>query len=391
MFADRSGALYGATSATAGFRGGAGTIFRITAGDFRIIARFARRGGAYPSAVVEDAAGALYGTTREGGDLHCLPTLGCGAAFKLALADSSYVKTQIHRFKGGSDGIDPGELVIDAKGALYGVTAEGGQSTGCGEFGCGTVFRLARRRSRYRETVLYRFRGGSDGSRPLGGVVVDPLGNVFGVTAQGGGRCGDTVNGCGTVYEIIPTGSKYAERVLYRFGGTVASDGSFPNSLIASADGTLYGTTAAGGNERCAGGCGTVFRLARSGAEYTESVLIRFDPAPKRTPRLPTALLLVADGLYGATAVGGERTTYFFPHGYGTIFTVDLATQNARTIYEFNGPPDGATPAGGLALGAGGLLYGATSSGGTGQCIDFTGCGTIYRLSARPSPPVRAR
>ncbi|MBV9232894.1 MAG: hypothetical protein JO030_02520 [Candidatus Eremiobacteraeota bacterium] len=382
LFADTVGNLYGATSATAGFHGGAGTIFRLAGRSAQLLARFTGRGGAYPSGVVADAAGALYGSTREGGDVDCLPTLGCGAVFKLTLSGSSYVKAILYRFKGGSDGIDPSQLAIDARGTLYGVTAEGGNGSGCGGFGCGTVFRLARGRTRYRETVLYRFRGGSDGSRPLGGVVLDAHGNLFGVTANGG-ECDQSGSGCGTIYELASTGSNYVEKILYRFAGTADGDAAFPTSLTSpTPDGTLYGTSLSGGDDRCAGGCGTVFRWAPSRGGGGESVLLRFAPAPGNAPRQPSGLLLLASALYGTTAVGGEETSYFFPHGFGAIFAVDLATQTPRTIYEFEGPPGGAAPAGGLTLGIDRSLYGATASGGTGECIDFTGCGTVYRLSA---------
>ena len=384
LFSDAAGNLYGATSATAGSRGGAGTVVKLTTKrKAQLLARFAGRDGAYPSEVVGDASGALYGTTREGGDVHCLPTLGCGAVFKLTPSGLSYAKTILYRFKGGSDGIDPSPLAI-AKGKLYGVTAEGGTS-GCGGFGCGTVFRLTRERMRYSETVLYRFREGGDGSRPLGGVVVDGAGNLFGVTAEGGGECDQSGSGCGTVYELAPNGSNYVEKILYRFSGVAEGDGAFPTSLTRAAPGgTLYGATMAGGDSRCSGGCGTVFRLVPSISGTAEKVLVRFDPAPGGAPRQPSSLLLTANALFGTTVVGGEETSYFFPHGYGTIFTIDLATQSTRTIYEFQGPPQGAAPAGGLTIGLGGLLYGATASGGTGECIDFTGCGTLYRLSPYP-------
>ncbi|MBV9027512.1 MAG: hypothetical protein JO311_02770, partial [Candidatus Eremiobacteraeota bacterium] len=336
LFADAFGNLYGATSATAGFRGGAGTIFKLSANrKAALLARFAGRDGAYPSPVVADTTGTLYGTTHEGGDLHCLPTLGCGAVFALRPAGASYVRKILYRFKGGSDGIDPGQLTKDTKGTLYGVTAEGGASSGCGGFGCGTVFRMSRERFGYRESILYRFHGGSDGGRPLGAVVLDAAGNLFGVTAQGG-ECDQAGSGCGTVFELAANGSSYVKKTLYRFAGVSEGDGAFPTSITApTRAGALYGTTMSGGDNRCSGGCGTVFKLILSRDEAVESILMRFDPAPGGAARQPTPLLLIANALYGATVVGGEETSYFFPHGYGTIFTVDLATQTPRVVYKF--------------------------------------------------------
>jgi hypothetical protein len=84
--------------------------------------------------------------------------------------------------------------------------------------------------------------------------------------------------------------------------------------------------------------------------------------------------------LYGTTALGG-RYNYFFPDGFGTAFKVDASTGKTTILYDFNGPPDGAEPTGGLIAGPDGSLYGATSRGGTGNCVFYTGCGTIYELS----------
>jgi uncharacterized repeat protein (TIGR03803 family) len=46
------------------------------------------------------------------------------------------------------------------------------------------------------ETVLYNFSGGADGGLPLGGVIRDSSGNLYGTTSYGGS--GNT----GTVFKI---------------------------------------------------------------------------------------------------------------------------------------------------------------------------------------------
>ncbi|MGC2405612.1 MAG: choice-of-anchor tandem repeat GloVer-containing protein, partial [Candidatus Cybelea sp.] len=108
-----------------------------------------------------------------------------------------------------------------------------------------------------REVVLYRFRGHhQDGALPGDSLIADADGALYGTTVYGG------THDDGTVYKLTPKGSGYAESVLYSFKG--GKDGANPGGrLIADLSGTLYGTTTLGGNLACANvlgkGCGTVF------------------------------------------------------------------------------------------------------------------------------------
>jgi uncharacterized repeat protein (TIGR03803 family) len=175
----------------------------------------------------------------------------------------------------------------------------------------------------------------------------------------------------------------YHEVVLYRFRGTEERDGAFPISVLApSKEGTLYGTTTGGGEGVCGRGCGTIFTLVRSRAAYCERILMYFDPAPGKTAREPSRLVSTGAELYGTTELGGRHTSYLFPHGCGTAFGVAPATGRMTMIHDFSGSPDGCTPTQGVTVGPDGSLYGATSSGGTGKCLESTGCGTIYELSS---------
>jgi uncharacterized repeat protein (TIGR03803 family) len=99
--------------------------------------------------------------------------------------------------------------------------------------------------------VLYRFKGGTDGDAPQGGVVLDGKGNLYGTTRGGGG------SGFGTVWTLAADGT---ESAVHAFG----ADGWYPNSDLArDAEGNLYGTTAAGGDFSCDNyaGCGLVFKI----------------------------------------------------------------------------------------------------------------------------------
>jgi uncharacterized repeat protein (TIGR03803 family) len=101
--------------------------------------------------------------------------------------------------------------------------------------------------------LSYTFSGGTDGSWPYAGVVLDKTGNVYGTTCCGGD------SGLGNVFELSPSGNLTN---LYSFLG--APDGAVPVAdLIFDKKGNLYGTTEFGGSYVCAGGygCGTVFEV----------------------------------------------------------------------------------------------------------------------------------
>jgi len=147
--------------------------------------------GGYPGGnVVADKNGNLYGTS-EGGGSGCTP-IGCGTVWELsppATAGGAWTETILYNFQGtSSDGSSPwGGLTMDAKGNLWGTTQFGGGSRCSG--GCGTVFQLKRPTSggNWTHHLAHSFAGGThDGQQPLGGVVFDSAGNLYG-TALGGG------------------------------------------------------------------------------------------------------------------------------------------------------------------------------------------------------------
>jgi uncharacterized repeat protein (TIGR03803 family) len=174
-----------------------------------------------------------------------------GVVYELSpRTDGGWKKRILHDFcfKGPpncQDGHTPGvgALTMDSSGNVYGTTAGGGC---CG----GTVFRLTRQADgRWKETVLYDFRGGASGFEPGAGVVLDKAGNLYGTTIYGG-SC------CGVVFKLSPKeNGKWKYTVLHTFTGY---DGAQPDAnLIRDDNGNLYGTTATGG----AGGAGVAFEL----------------------------------------------------------------------------------------------------------------------------------
>ena len=234
---DASGNLYGTTSAGGAFN--FGTVFRVgPTGDETVLYSFAGgTDGAIPTAgLVIDSVGNLYGTAFYGGsDAKCSNTgAGCGTVFRV---DRNGIETVLYRFTGGDDGGNPsGGLVRDAEGNLYGTTEYA--NTLCQ---CGTVFKLD---TSGVETVLYSFKGGTDGASPRGTLVMDPAGNLYGTTPSGGDiSCAPY--GCGTVFMVKPTGS---ETVLHSFRGGKDGTSSY-SGLVRDKTGTLFGTTQGGGAE----------------------------------------------------------------------------------------------------------------------------------------------
>lgn len=264
--------------------------------------------------VIIDAAGALYGTTVGGGykEARCAPVT-CGTVFKLTPAPGGgYTERVIHRFKGGKDGGLPyGGLIEDAAGALFGTTSTGGG--GCSSFTCGTVFKLAPvgalGRSGYRKTTIHAFRGGAnDGAQPLAGLVADAGGSLYGTTRYGGGTpCAENA-GCGTVFKLIAAGAGFTESVIYDFRpSTEPSDGIFPQSpVVVGRGGTVYGTTLSGGSGP-RGGDGIVFSLTplRSGG-YGETILLQFKGLTDGQSPMAGLAVDAHGKLFGTTDSGGS-------------------------------------------------------------------------------------
>jgi len=327
--------------------------------------------GANPyAAPIADKSGDLFMTTDRGGNHVCGGGMGCGTVYELGHLGKGYTHTLLYAFKGGADGAQPeGGLIADAGGALYGTTMNGGGS-GCGGTGCGTVFKLTPGPSGYTESILYAFGGHTDGAAPLGSLIMDAGGTLYGTTSQGGG-CLDIKQGCGTVFSLAPSTSTYVETVLWSFQGGV-SDGSTPTSRLTTGNnGTLYGTTSQGGLFAF----GTVFKLTFSGSAYTESVAYNFGTNPNdgASPYAPVNLLSTGD-LLGTTVGGGANAA-------GTIYKLTPGPSGyAETLLiAFKGGTDGASPYAGLTPTHSNTFFGTTYAGG-GSTACAQGCGTVFEL-----------
>jgi uncharacterized repeat protein (TIGR03803 family) len=328
---------------------------------YRTVYSFAgAHGGASPqSGLAQDTLGNLYGTTTTGGPL------GHGVVFKLApQLGGGWSETVLYNFSGGADGGYPvGGLIFDGAGNLYGTAVYGGNAT-CN---CGVVFKLTPQLvGSWTESVLYTF-SGSDGDQPEAGLVLDSAGNLYGTTIYGGGASCS----CGVVFKLAPRSSGgWIQTLLHTFTGV--ADGGYPSSeLVFDRDGNLYGTASGGGS----GNNGVVFELAASsGVSWTETVLHTFTGADGSTPYAG----VVFDGsgnLYGTTVFGGNLSdcrgggcgvVYELTSGSGGVWTETV-------LHAFLGSP-ALQPFATLVFDSAGNLY-STATGGV------TDGGAVFKLA----------
>ncbi len=377
MVRDAAGNLYGTTDAggngtLCGYVTGCGTVFKLSPNGTEIVLYSFSGGadGSEPRGLFRDAAGSLYGVTAHGGNLSLCNVMGyppgCGVIFKLSPPATfcrsvmcPWTETVLHTFTGPDGALPVGSLIQDAAGNFYGATLSGGadqyggtvfkinslgeetvlvsfyydgsdgfepmagvvqDSAGIlygttysgGNDGYGVIYKLDPATGQ--ETVLHNFEDG-DGGYPVGALVLDQAGNLYGATWQGGFMSEECYGGCGLVFKLD---SSEQLTLLYSFMG--GADGGWPLAgLIRDSAGSLYGTTSAGGNlNACYAGCGTVFKLAPNGSE---TVLYTFNDGTDGA--FPAAALVqdAAGNLYGTTTAGGDRNCPIFG-GCGVVFKI---------------------------------------------------------------------
>jgi len=386
--------------------------------NFHVIYSFTGGGSAeHPIAgVTVDARGNLFGSTAWGGSS---PT-GSGTVYELQRAGAGFVYRQLHSFGNGADGSFPwAGVTIGPDGSLYGTTYDGGTTqngivynlrppaTFCGSISCPWV-----------ETILYNFTRGSDGGDPQGGVVFDRSGNMYGTNVNGGS--GDV----GVAYTMTHSNDGWSYQVIYPFSNGL--DGGNPGPLLIDGAGNLYGPAAVGGLPGCGGfGCGTIFKLSRSGSGWTEQTLYQFHDSSDGSDPQGGVIMDSAGSVYGSTCCGdGTGGTIFELSPSGGIWNFNLlyayngiglgpegnlvrdaagnlygaTVFNGRynegvvfkltptsggwiytSIHDFTGGTDGEWPEGGLAIDSNGNVYGTTYQGGLQNCAD--GCGVVYEIT----------
>jgi uncharacterized repeat protein (TIGR03803 family) len=216
-----------------------------------VIYRFEGRGASNrPAGALTDGQGNLYGRLLAGG------AFGYGGIFMLTpppSGDGAWTESSVYDFLGGTDGAFPlTGIVFDSSGNLYGM------SIGTG-FEYGNVYELTPGGSGgWTESVLYNFVSSANGITPTVGPVVGSDGSVYGTTQQGG------QNNKGVVFKLAARKSGWRESVLYSFPGGDAGSEPF-GGLVFGKNNALYGTTSYGGDMSCSNGlgngCGSIFEI----------------------------------------------------------------------------------------------------------------------------------
>ncbi len=368
---DGAGSFYGTTSSSAG-GGGGGTVFKLTnsASGWQLttlcsFGSFGGEDGTVPSGrVTIGQDGTLFGTTAAGGNSACYPN-GCGTVFQLKPAPIAprsltepWGELLLYGFSGGVDGAAAqGDLTWDGAGNIYG--------TAIGDYQVfGTIYELTPSGGGWTESVLYSVQNYAEGTGPVGGVVFDALGNLYGVYGYSDPYGG----GYGSVYELVHSESGWEQRILHAFTG--GADGGNPRGgLIPDSSGNFYGTTVSGG----VGNGGTVFELTPSNGGWTFKTLYSLQGGGGPWEKL---VMDAAGNLYGTTFSDGV-------YGCGAVFKLTLSNGgwNYTSLHDFTCGNDGENPISNLVFDAAGNIYGTAYRGGTGYCPnEYNTCGVIYKI-----------
>lgn len=289
--------------------------------------------GGHPYAsLVRDSKGNLYGTTYYSGKF------SAGVVFKLPPNGKEKV---LHAFSGGSDGAYPySSVVLDAAGNVYGTTAGGGH------FGAGTVFEIT---PQGKFKTLHAFQGPPDGASPMGGLIFDSAGNLYGTTLTGG------TSELGNVFKLSPTG-KITN--LLSFNGANGAQPYLTN-LVMDKNGDIYGITQQGG----ANNLGVLYKLSKGKQTLLHTFTGQTSDgcSPMGIPAMDSH-----GNLYGTAEACGANS-------YGLIW--QWSPKTGETILHNFDANDCAFPYAGVILDGSGNLYGVTQVGG------FYGYGTVYEFN----------
>ena len=302
-------------------------------------------------------------------------------AITVRVSTSAWAAEKVLHTFQGTDGNGPRSTLIRDAAGNLYGTTELG-----GSADSGTVFELAKNADgSWTENILYNFHGGNDGFAPWSGLTFDAAGNLYGTTLEGGGSA-NCFEGCGTVFKLTKGSAGWTESILYAFQG--GNDAARPgNPLIFDAQGNLYGTTFYGGPTNCNTGCGFMYELTPTASgPWTETLLHMFGVGSDGENPSGPLVMDKSGNFFGTTSAGGTGNA-------GTVFELSPASAGGwsyNLIFNFDhtrGATTGEFPQGGLIADAQGNLYGTTICGGSGVLqpgwtpCESFGYGNVFELS----------
>jgi uncharacterized repeat protein (TIGR03803 family)/VCBS repeat-containing protein len=362
LIADANGDLFGTTEDGGAI--GPGTVFALVKSGstytLNTLVSFsgASLGGQPTNCLIADAKGDLFGTTQGGG------ANSLGTVFELVKSGSTYTLNTLVSFNGSNGATPTGPLIVDDNGDLFGATQDGGASND------GAVFELVKSGSTYTLNTLVSF-SGSNGAGPTSGLIADAKGDLFGTT-QGGGAYGQ-----GTVFELVKSGSTYTLNTLVSFNG---SDGATPiGGLVADANGDLFGTTdwgGANGQGTVFEITGSGFVVATPtvvpdrtgvnvGASVTGNVLAKdTDPIAGDTLHVsavngqpPVKHTIVVAGKYGSLTLNADNGSYTYSAPSSDVLPASGVAEDVFTYTASTGPGGTASSTLTVTVVAAGLNY----------------------------------
>lgn len=368
LTADGQGYLWGVTRYTSGATSSHGILFRIheLTGVFEMKASFndtgVNKGRVPQGALYYEAAGNnLWGTTSTGGN-------GYGTIFKYNITSGTL--TTVAQFSGTStsslkgDGA-AGALVSDGNGFLWGVTAYGGNSS----TSSGTIFKVEMATGTASTVIEFSGTGATNkGALPIGPLVNDGAGNLWGVTNTG------ALGSNGSVFKIASsTGVLTTVLQLGSLTGANATVRYPLNGLTNDGEGNLWGLASVGG------GAATwaVYKIKMSDGSFTK--VAEQQPGgisyKGRTPLAGLSGNATTPWLWGTTSVGGANNL-------GTLFRYNPSTRQHNTVVSFTGQTGtalGSKPNGKVHVAADGIVWGTTEEGGASNL------GTIFKYDPATS------
>jgi len=264
--------------------------------------------------LVFDREGNLYGTNYDGGVVNtCSGGLGCGTVYELTLSQGVWTLARLYVLTGQSDGTDPmSGVLLDQAGNVYVASSQGYYDNGAQ---WGALFELTRSGSGWTETTLHDFQDGT-GIIPVGGLISDSAGNIYGTTVATTGN-----GGGGTVFKLTPSGSGWIFDTLYTLSGGGSGRTGPEGKLLLDASGNLYGTTYREG----AYGKGSVFKLTPGNGGWTYASLHDFTGGGDGANPLDGLVMDSSGNLYGTTYAGGitgSRCDSSFYYQCGVVFEI---------------------------------------------------------------------